>query len=367
MKVLVTGAKGFIGRNLIVALGRRPGVELLTFDIDTGQEQLQKQLCAADAVFHLAGVNRPERLEDYDEGNAALTARVCDMLEVAGRAPLVVLSSSTQAALENPYGRSKRAAEQAVLAFARTSGARVRVFRLPGVFGKWCRPNYNSVVATFCHSVARGVPIAVSDPARVLDLVHVDDVVRTFLAVLDGGEPSTEGGYCRVEPVHHIRLSDLAERIQRFGDSRRTLEVPDFADELTRLLHSTYLSYLPEGEFAYALKQRVDARGELAELLRSSHFGQIFVSRTRTGITRGNHYHDAKVEKFVVVEGEAKLRFRSIVDGKVTEYSVSGRDFVVVDIPPGYTHHIEIVDRSRSLPAARTNVSRPCRTPMFPA
>jgi UDP-2-acetamido-2,6-beta-L-arabino-hexul-4-ose reductase len=219
----------------------------------------------------------------------------------------------------------------------------VRVFRLPGVFGKWCRPHYNSVVATFCHCVARGEPINVSDPARVLDLVHVGDVVRAFVGLLDGVEPPMQGQYCGVEPVHQIALGALADKIRGFREARTTLEVTDLEDALTRLLHSTYLSYLPDGGFAYSLDQRVDPRGELAELLRSRHFGQIFVSRTRPGITRGNHYHDAKFEKFVVVEGEAVVRFRSLLGGGVSEYPVSGRDFKVVDIPPGYTHHIENV------------------------
>jgi UDP-2-acetamido-2,6-beta-L-arabino-hexul-4-ose reductase len=346
VRVLVTGARGFIGKNLAVALSRRADVEALSFDRDSEATELERLASSADVIFHLAGVNRPERVEEFREGNAELTRRLCGILRAAGRAPLLVLSSSTQASLDNPYGQSKRAAEDVVRAFGEASGARVRVFRLPGVFGKWGQPNYNSVVATYCHNVARGLAISVSDPDRVIELVHVDDVVRVFVGLLDGQEVPSSDGFCGVEPVHRIALADLAGRIQAFRNSRSTLEIPDFSDSLTRLLHSTYLAYLPEGGFAYQLQQRVDARGELAELLRSRHFGQIFVSRTRPGITRGNHYHDAKVEKFVVVEGEAVVRFRSLLGGGVSEYPVSGRDFTVVDIPPGYTHHIENVGKS---------------------
>jgi UDP-2-acetamido-2,6-beta-L-arabino-hexul-4-ose reductase len=342
-RLVVTGARGFIGRNLVTALGRRPGVGVAEIDLQTGDPERREALLAAEAVFHLAGVNRPERVEEFDVGNAQATRSLCDLLREGGRRPLVVLSSSTQAALDNPYGRSKRAAEDAVLAYGRETGAPVRVFRLPGVFGKWCRPNYNSVVATFCHNVARGIPIEVSDPAREIDLVHVDDVVRAFVGLLDGAEPPREGDFCAVRAVHRASLGELARLVTSFRDSRRTLEVPDLSDELTRVLHSTYVSYLPEDGFAYALEQRRDPRGELAELLRSARFGQIFVSRTRPGIARGNHYHDAKVEKFVVVEGEALIRFRSVLGAEVLEYPVSGREFKVVDIPPGYTHDIRNV------------------------
>lgn len=346
MRALVTGARGFIGKNLSLALRRRRDVEVLEFDVDAPAQSLPALLACADAVFHLAGANRPERVEEFQEVNADLTRRVCEGLEAAGKAPLLVLSSSTQAAMDNHYGQSKRAAEEAVLALGARTGARVRVFRLPGVFGKWCRPNYNSVVATYCHNLARDMPIVISDPGRVVELVHVDDVVAAFVGLLEGTEPPRAGEHCTVSRVFAVTLGRLAETIRAFRESRRTLEVPDLADDLTRLLHSTYLSYLPEGQFAYALQQRADARGELAELLRSPHFGQIFVSRTRAGITRGNHYHDAKVEKFAVVEGEAVVRFRGVLGGAVSEYRVSGRDFKVVDIPPGYTHNISNVGDS---------------------
>ena len=226
------------------------------------------------------------------------------------------------------------------------TGASVFVFRLPGVFGKWCRPNYNSVVATFCHNIARDLPIAISDPAREIELVYIDDVVRAFIDIMDGRLPASEGKYFIAEPTYRISLGVLAKTIQSFRDSRVSLALPDMSDPLIRALYATYVSYLPADTFAYALNQRIDPRGELAELLKSHHIGQIFVSRTRPGITRGNHYHDTKVEKFLVLEGNAMIRFRHIMAGDVIEYPVSGCEFRVVDIPPGYTHSIENVGKT---------------------
>jgi len=246
-----------------------------------------------------------------------------------------------QALLDNPYGVSKRQAEEEVFAFGEETGAQIAVFRLPGVFGKWCRPNYNSVVATFCHNIALDLPISISDPAKEIELVYIDDVVRAFINVMDGMPPVTEGKYCQAKPTYRITLGALAQTIRGFRESRVSLTVPDVSDPLVHALYATYISYLPKDAFAYALTQRTDPRGELAELLKSPRIGQIFVSRTRPGITRGHHYHDTKVEKFVVLEGDAVIRFRHILCGDVIEYPVSGREFRVVDIPPGYTHSIE--------------------------
>lgn len=343
---LVTGAKGFIGKNLVVALKRRADVAVIEYDINSPVGFLEEGLAKADVIYHLAGVNRPERVEEFTEGNIDLTRQVCDTLRRLGRMPLLVLSSSTQAALDNPYGLSKRQAEEAVFDFGRETGASVFVFRLHGVFGKWCRPNYNSVVASFCHNIARDLPIAISDPAREIELVYIDDVVHAFIGVLDDRLHVSDCKYCLVEPTYRISLSDLAETIRGFRDTRVSLALPDMSDPFVRALYASYVSYLPVNSFAYALTQRSDPRGELAELLKSPHIGQIFVSRTRPGITRGNHYHDTKVEKFVVMEGDAMIRFRHILGGDVIEYPVSGREFRVVDIPPGYTHSIENIGQN---------------------
>jgi len=344
--VLVTGANGFIGKNLIVSLKRRDDVDVIEYDLDSSAGFLEEGLAKVEVIYHLAGVNRPERVEEFTEGNFDLTRQVCDTLRRLGRTPLLVLSSSTQAALDNPYGVSKRQAEETVFDFGRETGASVFVFRLHGVFGKWCRPNYNSVVATFCHNIARDLPIAVSDPTREVELVYIDDVVRAFIGVMDSGMPVSDGKYCMAEPTYRMSLSALAEAIQGFRDSRVSLALPDMRQPFHRALYATYVSYLPADSFAYALAQRSDNRGELAELLKSPHIGQVFLSRTRPGFTRGNHYHDTKVEKFVVLEGDAVIRFRHILEGNVIEYPVTGCEFRVVDIPPGYTHSIENVGQN---------------------
>lgn len=337
--VLVTGAAGFIGKNLVEALKRMP-IDLRTFDVADSESTLDAHLADADLIFHLAGVNRPQNVDEYASGNAGFTERILARLASFGRSPAIAFSSSIQAELDNPYGVSKRRAEEALAEYARQTAAPVFIYRLPNVFGKWCRPNYNSVVATFCHNVARGLDITVSDPQRVLDLVYIDDVVSCLSALAE--DASVSGvHYRQVEPVYRIALGRLAELIRQFAALRHDLCMPDLSDRLVRCLHATYLSYLEPDDFAYSLQQRIDARGSLAELLKSPHFGQIFVSRTHPGITRGNHFHHTKVEKFIVLEGQAVIRFRHILTGELLSYEVSGTDFKVVDIPPGYTHSIE--------------------------
>jgi len=345
-KAVVTGAGGFIGKNLVLAL-RRAGVEVAGIDIDSTPEAWSSAVRDAEVVFHLAGVNRPAHEAEFETGNVGSLQALFAALERAasagpGRvAPVVVLASSTQASHDNAYGRSKLAAERALEAYAASTGRPAVIYRLPGVFGKWCRPNYNSVVATFCHNIARGLPITISDETRVVELVHVDDVVATLVTHLETRAAGLAWG--EVGPVFTASLGELADRIRGFRAMRETLEVADATDPFTRRLLGTYTSYIPPADLAYELEQRTDARGTLAELLKSPHFGQMFVSRTRPGITRGNHYHDLKVEKFCVLEGEAVIRFRPILGAEITEHRVSGKDFKVVDIPPGMTHSIENV------------------------
>jgi UDP-2-acetamido-2,6-beta-L-arabino-hexul-4-ose reductase len=341
MKVLVTGAAGFLGRNLCVELARRSDVDLIRFDVDTPARGLDEGLARAEIVFHLAGVNRPDKAEEFHKGNAELTRRICAKLVALGTKPKIVLSSSIQAELDNPYGLSKRGAEESIRAYTEKTNAAGVVYRLKNLFGKWCRPNYNSVTATFCHNIANGLPIQISDPANVVDLTYVDDVVAPFMAELTEMRP----GFRMAEslPSHSITLGELADLIKGFRDARQTLRLPDFSLPFVRALYATYLSYLPTDGFAYGLDVKTDPRGRLAELLKQPCFGQIFVSRTRPGATRGNHFHHTKVEKFLVLEGEAVIRFRPIEGDAVTEYPVRGEDFKVVDIPPGYTHSIENV------------------------
>ena len=344
MKVLVTGADGFVGRNLCVALGRREGVEVFRYDLTSEPAALGDALARADVVFHLAGVNRPERVEEFETGNAGFTIDILKKLAALGRHPTIILASSIQAELDNPYGRSKRAAEDGLRQYCETTGATGVVYRLKNLFGKWCRPNYNSVTATFCHNIARGLPIEISNPANDVDLTYIDDCIGAFVEELTMAE--RDAGRWRIAralPSYKRTLGELAGLIQSFRDHRRTLRLPDFSDPFVLALYATYLSYLPDDEFAYALDLRTDPRGVLAEFLKGPAFGQVFVSRTKPGITRGNHYHDTKCEKFLVLEGEAIIRFRHLVTGAVVDYPVHGEDLRVVDIPPGYTHSIENV------------------------
>ena len=338
--VLVTGAAGFVGKNLIAPLKRRDDVRLILFDVNTDPAVLETGLAEADLIYHLAGVNRPKDESEYVTGNTGLTEQMLVCLAKLGRTPTFVLSSSAQAELDNPYGQSKRAAEDAVLKFNRETSAPVCIYRLPGVFGKWSQPNYNTVVATFCHNLARGLDITVNDPNREMDLVYIDDVVAAFLGHLDGAPDFARQRYS-VRRTFRVTLGELADRIRRLHAIRETLTVPDMSDDLMKCLHATYMSFLPEDGFGYPVKLNTDNRGWLFELIKSEHFGQIFVSKTLPGITRGNHFHDTKVEKFCVIQGQGVIRFRQIDSDQILEYLVEDRAIKVVDIPPGYTHSIE--------------------------
>jgi len=340
-KVLVTGARGFIGKNLETTLRRREDIELHTIDIDSTPGDLDRLASHVDVVYHLAGVNRPSNPIEFTEGNAKLTKQLCESLKRGGQKATLVLSSSIQASLDNPYGQSKKEAEDSVFAYSAETGAAVYNFRLPNVFGKWCRPNYNSAVATFCYNIARGLPVQVHDPARVVELVYIDDVVRAFVGILYGKVPVCEGAFYTIQPSYKISVGEVVEMIDSFANARQSLCLPDMADPLSRALYATYQSYLPGDRFDYCLQKHEDMRGMLAELLKSPHIGQIFVSTTRPGVIRGNHYHDTKVEKFVVICGDAVIRFEHILTGERIDVSLSGREMKVVDIPPGYTHHIE--------------------------
>ena len=337
--VLITGADGFLGRNLRAHLAPREDLRLFCFDLANTAEELDRFLTDADVVYHLAGVNRPETVEEYEVGNAGFTATLCERLVAVGRAPKIVFSSSIQAEMANPYGQSKRKAEEVLEAHSRRTGAEVVVYRFANLYGKWSRPNYNSVVATFSHDIARDLPITVSDPVRIIDLLYVDDAVA---ALVGDVEPGDTAGFrvAQAGPVTPIALGDLAARIRSFRDVRGSLFLPDLSERLTVCLYATYLSYLPEDAFAYGLEVRSDERGGLAEFLKAAPMGQIFLSRTHPGITRGNHYHHTKTEKFLVLEGEALIRFRHVLADDVIEYRVRGDEFRVVDIPPGYTHSI---------------------------
>jgi UDP-2-acetamido-2,6-beta-L-arabino-hexul-4-ose reductase len=339
--VLVTGAAGFVGHHLVDALKRR-GDTVLAAVSSTTPEELRAFVLQADAIVHLAGANRPTDPADFVTINRDLTAQIALWAAESDKRPVIVFSSSTQATSDNPYGASKREGETALEAYAK-AGGRTVTFRLPNIFGKESRPFYNTVVATFCHNVARGEPCSVSDPNHEVTFVYIDDVVSALLDALDHPAAAGESQSRRVEPEYRRTLGNLLSDIESFREMRTGLKVPDFSDRFLVSLYATYLSFLPKDDFAYSLVKREDDRGSLAEFIKSDHFGQIFVSRTRPGITRGNHFHHTKTEKFLVLEGEGLIRFRHVGSDEVLEYRVTGEDYHVVDIPPGYTHSIENV------------------------
>jgi UDP-2-acetamido-2,6-beta-L-arabino-hexul-4-ose reductase len=337
--ILITGSEGFVGKNLHVTLQQRMDLRILCFDVHNDPANLASLLDQADFVFHLAGVNRPQSPGEFQTGNTSLTEQICQHLFASGRQIPVVLSSSTQAALENPYGASKRGAEVAVCKYGRSAGVQTHVFRLPNVFGKWCRPNYNSAVATFCHNIAHDLPIHVNDPNVVLNLVYIDDVVRAFVALLDG-VAEVQDEYRMVQPVHTIKLGEMVDLIRSFRKSRDQRSIPDMSDPFVKKLYSTYLSYLPQDRFSYPLKMNEDARGSFTEFIKTPDRGQVSINISKPGITKGNHWHHTKNEKFLVVSGQGVIRFRKINSGEIIEYTVSGNKLEVVDIPTGYTHNI---------------------------
>lgn len=339
--VLVTGADGFIGKNLCARLRLEDTLKLSTITRSDDPVSSMEKLRLADIIFHLAGVNRPENDSDFVTGNVGFLRLLLDQLRALGTSPAVVFSSTTQAAEDNAYGRSKEEAERLLREYAVRTGAGVIVYRLPNVFGKWSRPNYNSVVATFCHNAARGLTLEIHDPARRLRLAYIDDVVASFLA--HALAPANAPGYQEehVEPTYDLSLVDLAATIQGFARLRGTLGLPEVADPLVQKLYATYLSYVPADDLSYVPPGRSDDRGTLVELLKGTHFGQIFVSTTRPGVTRGNHFHHTKVEKFFVVAGNATICLRDLSTGGTTEIEASGAPVTVVDIPPGSVHNIK--------------------------
>ena len=376
MKILITGAHGFVGQNLRAALGEiRAGhdrredhvlcgdpaeITVKLIGRENSPEELEAFCKDCDFVFHLAGVNRPQDPAEFMRGNRDLTGRLLEALRRHNNRCPILLSSSIQASLEgrfqgSPYGESKRAGEELLLQYARETGAQALVYRLPNVFGKWCRPNYNSAVATFCHNTANDLPIQINDPAVPMELVYIDDVVEEFLQALRGCGHRAEDGTYRVPVVHRASLGWIAETILSFPKLRESLEVPKLDDPLTKKLYSTYLSYLPAERFACDLKMNEDPRGSFTELIRTPDRGQFSVNISRPGVTKGQHWHHTKNEKFIVVKGEALIQLRRVgaqADGTpypVEEFRVSGRRIQAVEMIPGYTHNIINLSQTEEL------------------
>lgn len=362
MNILVTGAHGFVGKNLCVTLdnikqgkdksfGEFEDINVFEYDVDTDPSLLDGYCQKADFVFHLAGVNRPQNESEFMEGNFGFTSVLLENLKKYGNKAPVMISSSIQAERDNPYGRSKKAGEDLLFAYSKETGAPVLVYRFPNVFGKWCRPNYNSAVATFCHNIARDLPITVSDRSVMMNLIYIDDLVAEMIAALKG-EENRKGDYCYVEEVHEITLGEIVDLIYSFRNSRRQdsdakLSVAQSNDPFAKKLYATYLSYIPVDDCCYDLKMNCDDRGSFTEIIRTVERGQFSVNISKPGITKGNHWHHTKNEKFVVVSGKGVIRLRKIgldENGEkypVCEYFVSGDKIQVVDIPVGCTHNIE--------------------------
>lgn len=351
MKILITGSNGFVGKNLKETLYNvRDGkdrtrnlsqdLEVLEYDIETDPALLDVYTKECDFVFHLAGVNRPENESEFMEGNFGFTSLLLDSLKKNGNKAPILITSSIQAALDNPYGRSKKAGEDLMFAYGKAEGVKTLVYRLPNVFGKWCRPNYNSAVATFCHNIAHNLPITVNDRNHMMTLVYVDDVVDELINALAGSE-NYDGEFCKVPVEHKMTLGEIADLLYSFRESRTTLNIPISKDgSFEKKLYATYLSYLPTEKFAYKPKMNIDTRGSFTELLKSANAGQVSVNVSKPGITKGQHWHNTKNEKFIVVKGHGLIELRQIGTDKIVRYEVSGDDITIVDMIPGYTHNI---------------------------
>ena len=362
MNILVTGAKGFLGKNLCHTLRaiqagnhsvRLPIRTIFEYDLDTEPEKLEQFCAQADFIFHLAGVNRPTDEADFAAGNVDFTAALLQKLRKCGNACPVMYASSVQASClgryDAPYGRSKRAGEELVFRHGRDTGAKVLVYRFPNLFGKWCQPNYNSVVATFCHNIARGIPIQIHDPATQLELAYIDDVILELLQALQGRE-HYDGDFCRVPTTHRVSLGQIAQLLAQFHNQPQTLMLPQMPDNsFEKKLYSTYLSYLPPEKVAFSLKMNTDERGSFTELLKTPTCGQFSVSISLPGAVKGQHWHHSKWEFFMVVSGRGLVRMRKIGTEEVLEFPVSGETIEAVHILPGYAHELINLSETENL------------------
>lgn len=352
IKLLITGAKGFIGKNLISTFNNisdgkdksfdiNVSLEILACDIDTTVADLESYAKEANFVFHLAGINRPKESREFMEGNFGFTTQLLNLLKKHNNKAPVLMSSSIQAQLDNDYGISKKAGEDYLRNYGQEQSVKTYIFRLPNVFGKWCKPNYNSAVATFCYNIANGLPVTVNNAGTELTLVYIDDVVSAFINAYKGFV-TEQNGFCIVPYQHKATLGHIVNTLNGFVESRQNLNCPSFANNsFEKKLYSTYLSYLPKNNFSYELKMNKDARGSFTEFIKRPEYSQVSVNISKPHIVKGNHWHHSKNEKFLVVSGKGVIRFRKIDEDEIVEYFVSGEKLEVVDIPTGYTHNIE--------------------------
>ena len=339
MKVLVTGANGFVGKNLISHLSLNKDVEVFKYDIDSTEEELDKYTKECDFVYHLAGVNRPQNVSEFMEGNFGFTSILLNkLLENNNKCPIMI-SSSIQAELDNDYGKSKKAGEGLIFKYGEANGVKVYVYRFPNLFGKWCRPNYNSVIATFCNNVANNLEIVVNDENKELNLSYIDDVCEELIRCLDDN-PHRDGSFCYVPIVYVKSLGYIANLIKSFKENDRGIMIPSTGDDFTKKLYATYISYVPLKEMVVDLEEHRDYRGVFCELVRTKEAGQVSVSTTNPNIVRGGHYHHTKMERFIVIKGKAKIKFEHVITHETHEFEVSGDKLQYVTIPVGYQHSI---------------------------
>jgi UDP-2-acetamido-2,6-beta-L-arabino-hexul-4-ose reductase len=337
MGVLVTGAHGFIGKNLIVRLNELD-IQVTTYTRKNSTQDLEDLIKGADCIVHLAGENRPKDKKDFNVINTGLTASICDAVRSSGKTPPIILASSTQAELDNAYGKSKLGAEVAVKALEIDTGCPAYVYRLPGVFGKWCKPHYNSVVATFCHNISHDLPIQINNPNFELSLVYIDNVIEEFVKVIQGVKGDNKE--LLIQPEYKIKLCDLADQIKIFRESRDSLITEKVGGGLIRKLYSTYLSYISPEKFSYSIPLYSDERGMFAEMLKTKDSGQFSFFTAKPGVTRGGHYHHSKTEKFLVIQGEAKFGFRHVVSDETHEIITTSKELKIVETAPGWSHDI---------------------------
>lgn len=337
MKILVTGAEGFIARNLCLRLEESGYNQIIKIDRSSSDATLIKSLETADFIFHLAGSNRPKDESEFQTGNAGLTQRIIDILQANGRSTPVMLSSSTQAERDNPYGKSKAAAEHSLQEYAQRNGAKIYIYRLPNVFGKWCRPDYNSFVATFCHNIASGKDITIHDPNVMVTLVYIDDLCSELISLVQGKH---KAGYQNVAPEYRVTVGEVAELLYKFKESRRTLITESVGTGFCRALYSTWLSYLSPSQFCYPVPSYGDHRGVFCEMLKTHDSGQFSFFTAHPGITRGGHYHHSKNEKFLVIQGTACFKFEHVITGEKYELNITSDKYTIVETVPGWTHDI---------------------------
>lgn len=340
MKILVTGSNGFVGKNLVSELKNRGYLEILEYRRDTSKELLDEYTKECDFVYHLAGVNRPKDESEFMSGNFGLTSEILELLKKNNNKAPFLITSSIQAELDNPYGVSKKAGEDLMFEYGKSTGAEVLVYRFSNLFGKWSKPNYNTVVATFCYNVSRDIEIQVNDREAEISLSYIDDVVDELIRALEG-KGNKVGDYYKVEIEETVKIGELADLIHSFKESRKNLIVPNLNNKFIKKLYSTYISFLPEDGFAYDLTMNENEKGSFTEFIKSECSGQVSVNISKAGVTKGNHWHQTKYEKFLVVSGEAEIAFRQIHSGEILRYHVTGEKLQVLDIPPGYTHYIK--------------------------